>query len=70
MKVRVDHELCTGDEVCTQTCPEVFEMQGDKAVAKMEEVPKELEDCAKQGAESCPSEAIVVEEWAAHASGT
>jgi ferredoxin len=62
MKVRVDPELCTGDEICTQTCPEVFEMQGDKAVAKMEEVPENLEACAKEGAESCPSDAIIIEE--------
>lgn len=61
MKVRVDPELCTGDEVCTQNCPENSAMQGDKAVANMAEVPKELQDRAKQGAESCPCEAIIVE---------
>ena len=43
MKVRVDKETCVGDETCVDECPEVFEIQGDVAVAKMENVPKELE---------------------------
>ena len=62
MKVRVDHELCTGDEICTQVCPEIFEMEGDKAVAKIEEVPDDLKGCAKDAADSCPSEAIIIED--------
>jgi ferredoxin len=62
MKVRVDHELCTGDEICTQVCPEIFEIEGDKAVAKIEEVPDDLKGCAKDAADSCPSEAIIIEE--------
>jgi ferredoxin len=62
MKTRVNPELCTGDEICTQVCPEIFEMQGDKAAAKIEEVPENLKDCAKESADSCPSEAILIEE--------
>lgn len=62
MKVKVDPDLCTGDEICTQICPEIFEMQGDKAIAKMEEVPKDLEDLVREAAGSCPSEAIIIEE--------
>jgi ferredoxin len=62
MKVRVDPELCTGDEICTQVCSEIFEMQGDKAVAKIDEVPENLKGCVKEAADSCPSEAIIVEE--------
>ncbi len=62
MKVRVDPELCTGDELCTQVCPEIFEMQGEKAVAETEEVSEDLRGCAKEAAESCPSEAIIIEE--------
>ena len=61
MKVRVDPELCSGDEVCTQVCPEIFEMEGDKAVAKIEEVPSDLKGCATEAADSCPSEAIIIE---------
>ena len=62
MKVRVDEETCVGDETCVQTCPEIFEMKGDVAVAKMEEVPEELEGACKEAAESCPVEAILIEE--------
>jgi ferredoxin len=62
MKVRVDEELCVGDETCVEICPEIFEMQGDVAAAKMEEVPGELEGACKEAAESCPVEAILIEE--------
>jgi ferredoxin len=36
-------------------------MKGDVAVAKMEEVPKDLEGKCKEAAEACPVEAIVIE---------
>jgi ferredoxin len=62
MRVRVDTELCSGDEICTQVCPEIFEMEGDKAIAKIEEVPDNLKQCAKEARDSCPSEAIIIEE--------
>jgi ferredoxin len=62
MKVRVDEEICVGDETCVEICPEIFEMNGDVAVAKMEEVPAELEEKCKEAAESCPVEAIMIEE--------
>jgi len=62
MKVKVDPELCTGDEICVQECPEVFEMQGDKAVVIMDEIPDNLKDSVREAADSCPSEAIFIEE--------
>lgn len=62
MKVRVDEEACVGDETCVEICPEIFEMQGDLAVAKMEEVPEDLEGACKEAADSCPVEAILIEE--------
>ena len=62
MKVRVDEEVCVGDETCTEICPGIFEMEGDVAVAKMEEVPEELEGACKEAAESCPVDAILIEE--------
>jgi ferredoxin len=61
MKVRVDKETCVGDETCVEECPEVFEMQGDVAVAKMENVSKDLEEKVKEAAKSCPVEAIIIE---------
>ena len=61
MKVKVDEETCVGDETGVQVCPEIFEMKGDVAVAKMEAVPKELEEKCKEAAEACPVEAILIE---------
>ena len=62
MKVKVDPDLCTGDEICIQVCPEVFEMEGDKAIVKTEEVPEDLQDSVREAADSCPSEAIIIED--------
>lgn len=62
MKCKVDPDLCTGDEICIQVCPEVFEMEDDKAVVKMDEIPDDLQDSVKEAADSCPSEAIIIEE--------
>ena len=61
MKATVDADLCTGCELCVDTCPEVFEMQDDVAVTIVDEIPAEAEDSAKESAESCPAEAIVIE---------
>ncbi|OHD67927.1 MAG: ferredoxin [Spirochaetes bacterium RBG_16_49_21] len=61
MKAKVDPDTCTGCELCTQTCPEVFKMEGDVAVAYVNPVPKEYEDLAKQAADECPVEAISIE---------
>lgn len=61
--MRVDEELCIGCEACIEICPEVFEMQNDVAVAKIEDdIPDDLEDTCREAAESCPVEAILVED--------
>ena len=63
MKAIIDAELCTGCELCVETCPEVFEMgDDDVAVVKGDEVPSDAEDTAREAAEDCPSEAITIEE--------
>jgi ferredoxin len=61
MKVTVDQETCIGCGLCAETCPEVFEMNDDKAAAKMEDVPAELVDSCQEAADECPVEAIKVE---------
>jgi ferredoxin len=43
-------------------CPELFEMDGDVAVSKKDEVPEELKEACREAAESCPAEAIIIEE--------
>ena len=39
MRATVDKDLCLGCGVCVDICPEVFQMEEDKAVAKVAEVP-------------------------------
>ena len=62
MKASVDQDLCTGCELCIETCPEVFEMGADTAQAKAGEVPEDAMEACEQAAEECPSEAIIIEE--------
>ena len=61
MKASIDQEMCTGCSLCEQTCPEVFKIEDDKAVAYVDEVPVEAEETCKQAAEDCPVECITVE---------
>ncbi len=61
MKATVDEDLCTGCGLCESTCPEVFELQDDLAVVKVDTVPKDAEESCKQAAEDCPVEAISCE---------
>jgi ferredoxin len=61
MKAKVDKELCVGCGLCPELCPDVFRMDGDKAVAKVDEVPAEAEDACRDAAEQCPAEAIKIE---------
>ena len=64
MKAVVDPDVCTGCELCVEACPDVFEMDTDKVIArvKMDEVADNAEDCARQAEEECPVDAITVEE--------
>ncbi len=62
MKAIVDEETCIGCGLCVETCPEVFEMNDDKAHVKLDEVPADLAGSCKEAAENCPVEAIQIEE--------
>jgi len=61
MKAKVDKDACTACELCVDTCPDVFEMAEDTAVVKVPVIPADQEECAKEAAESCPTEAIIIE---------
>ncbi len=62
MKVSVDENLCTGCGLCVDVCPEVFEMPEALSIVKATEITAELAEKVKEAAESCPVEAIVIEE--------
>lgn len=62
MKAVVDETSCSGCGVCVDACPDVFEMgDSDVVVVTADPVPAEFEEAAREAAEQCPCEAIVLE---------
>ena len=77
MRVWIDQDLCTGDGLCEEICPQVFTLlsdglayvkEGDRVLsdpggsAQMAHVPSELEDAVREAAEECPGECIFIEQ--------
>lgn len=76
MKVWIDQDLCTGDGLCEEICPEVFTLlddglayvrQGDEVLsnpggaASQASVPNEFEASVIEASEECPGECIFIE---------
>lgn len=60
MKAVIDADTCIGCGLCAQVAPDIYEMQDDKAVAKVDEIPEDKALEAKNGADQCPVTAIVI----------
>ena len=60
MKAKITDD-CTACGLCEETCPEVFKDGDDKAEVKVDVIPPDQEALAKQAAEECPVEAIILE---------
>ena len=55
-------EGCIGCGLCSDMCPEVFSMNDDGlAQVHTNPVPEDAEESAKEAADSCPVEVIIVE---------
>lgn len=63
MRVRVDLDLCTGLQNCVAIAPEYFEVD-DKGLAHeiKNPVAEEDEDLLFEAAESCPVDAVILED--------
>lgn len=62
MRAIVDEAVCIGCALCAQICPEVFKMEGDKAVSYVIPVPGAVKDSCGEAVEQCPVSAITVKE--------
>jgi len=60
MQARITDE-CIACELCTEMCPEVFEMGDGIAQVKVDTIPQEFADTARKAAEQCPVSAIIIE---------
>jgi ferredoxin len=62
MKAIVDQDTCVGCGLCVDTCPAAFEMDGDVAKVLVNPVPSDAELECKDAADSCPVDAITIED--------
>ncbi|MFA5008480.1 MAG: ferredoxin [Candidatus Omnitrophota bacterium] len=61
MKAIVDPDICIGCTICTQVCPEVYKMAGEKVIVYLDSIPEQLESSVQDAANQCPVSAINIE---------
>lgn len=61
MKVRVDRELCIGVSNCVAIAPTVFELDNENKAVVLDPASVN-EQVILEAAESCPQDAIIVED--------
>ena len=59
MAIKIDQETCIGCGACVSLCPGTFKLNEE---GKSEVISEEDTACAKNAAQSCPVQAITVEE--------
>lgn len=64
MKVRVDKDRCQGHTLCAMIAPDMFELSDidGSASAVTELVPADQEIAVREAAQSCPEQAIIIDE--------
>lgn len=64
MKVSVDAERCQGHTLCAMIAPDSFELDDVDGHSSpvSEVVPADQEDAVREAAQSCPEQAIFIEE--------
>ena len=59
MKIKVNQENCIGCGLCVSSAEDLFELNDDGiSVAKVDTVPEDKQDTAKEAIENCPVAAI------------
>lgn len=54
------NEECIFCGLCADLCPDIFQLADESAVVTVKEIPTELQDCCREAAEECPTEAIEI----------
>ncbi len=64
MKVRVDQERCQGHTLCAMIAPDMFQLNDIDGSSSpvTEEVPADQIELVREAAQSCPEQAILIEE--------
>ncbi|WP_319436779.1 ferredoxin [Mycobacterium sp. RTGN5] len=64
MKVRVDQEKCQGHTLCAMIAPDMFQLSDiDGSSSPVTEVvPDDQIELVREAAQSCPEQAILIEE--------
>lgn len=60
LRAVVNRERCNGCETCIDVCPEVFAIDNERAVVKLDPIPPELEGCAIEARDECMAGAIMI----------
>ena len=60
MRAKVTED-CTACGLCTEICPDVFQMGDEYAEVQVDEIPDDLKEEAEEAADSCPVDAIILE---------